>query len=63
MPVYEYQCEKCKKNFEFLQKVNDEPIAECEQCGGPLNKCFNQMNFHLYGAGFYSTDNKRKYLK
>jgi len=63
MPVYEYQCEKCKKTFEFLQKVSDKPIEKCEECQGTLNKCFNNMNFHLYGPGFYSTDNKRKYLK
>ncbi|VAX30093.1 hypothetical protein MNBD_NITROSPINAE05-234 [hydrothermal vent metagenome] len=63
MPVYEYQCEKCKKTFEFLQKVSDKPIEKCEECQGILNKCFNSMNFHLHGPGFYSTDNKRKYLK
>lgn len=63
MPVYEYQCEKCKKDFEFLQKVSDEPLVECEECGGKLNKSFGKMTFHLYGPGFHSTDNKRKYLK
>jgi putative FmdB family regulatory protein len=63
MPVYEYQCEKCKDIVEVLQKVSDEPMSKCEKCGGTLSKQFNQMNFHLYGPGFYSTDNKRKYLK
>jgi putative FmdB family regulatory protein len=63
MPVYEYQCEKCKELVEVLQKVSDDPLEKCEKCGGKLSKQFNQMNFHLYGSGFYSTDNKRKYLK
>ncbi len=63
MPVYEYQCEKCKKNFEFLQKVDDAPIEKCEECGGDLHKTFGKMTFHLYGPGFYTTDNKKKYLK
>ncbi len=63
MPVYEYQCQKCKKVFEFLQKISDEPLTECEECEGQLEKCFNSMNFHLYGPGFHITDNKRKYLK
>ena len=63
MPVYEYQCEKCKEVVEVLQKVSDDPLTECEKCGGKIEKLFNQMNFHLYGPGFYSTDNKRKYLK
>ena len=34
MPVYEYQCEKCKEVVEVLQKVSDEPLTECEKCGG-----------------------------
>ncbi|MBT4129081.1 MAG: zinc ribbon domain-containing protein [Nitrospina sp.] len=63
MPVYEYQCEKCKDIVEVLLKVSDDPLEVCEKCGGKLSKQFNQMNFHLYGPGFYSTDNKRKYLK
>ena len=63
MPVYEYQCEKCKEVVEILQKVSDDPVDVCEKCGGKLRKQFNSMSFHLYGSGFYSTDNKRKYLK
>ena len=63
MPVYEYQCQECKKVFEFLQKISDEPLTQCEECEGKLEKSFNSMNFHLYGPGFHITDNKRKYLK
>ncbi len=63
MPVYEYQCEKCKDIVEVLQKVSEDPVEVCEKCVGKLSKQFNSMNFHLYGPGFYSTDNKRKYLK
>ena len=63
MPIYEYHCEKCKDIVEVLQKISDDPLDDCEKCGGKLSKQFNQMNFHLYGPGFYSTDNKRKYLK
>jgi len=63
MPVYEYQCEKCKDVVEVLQKVSEDAVEVCDKCGGKLSKQFNSMNFHLYGSGFYSTDNKRKYLK
>ncbi len=48
--------------MEVLHKVDESP-PQCEKCGGELSKQFNAMNFHLYGPGFYSTDNKRKYLK
>ena len=63
MPFYEYECEKCKETFEVLQKPSDPPLEEHEDCGGKVKKIITSMNFHLYGPGFYVTDNKRKYLK
>ncbi len=63
MPIYEYQCEKCKQQTEALQKVDDPPLETCEKCGGELQKTIPNSTCHLYGDGFYSTDNKRKYLK
>ena len=63
MPIYEYECEKCKQHTEALQKTDEPPLETCEECGGPLQKTIPNLNFHLYGSGFYSTDNKRKYLK
>ena len=70
MPFYDYECKTCNKTFEVLQGVNEDPLRECnkefcpdEKEGGILHKVVTNMNFHLYGSGFYSTDNKRKYLK
>ncbi|MEZ4484113.1 MAG: zinc ribbon domain-containing protein [Syntrophotaleaceae bacterium] len=36
--MYEYQCEECGLVFEARQKFSDEPLTECKQCGGPVNK-------------------------
>ena len=63
MPIYDYECKKCNEQFEVLQSANDESLKTCEKCMGPLNKIITNMTFHLYGPGFYKTDNKRKYLK
>ena len=63
MPIYEYQCEKCKDCVEVLQKASEEPVKTCEKCGGNLGKLVTNSTFHLYGSGFHVTDNKRKYLK
>ena len=63
MPIYEYECEQCKEHLEALQKASDPLLETCEKCGGKLVKCITNSTFHLYGSGFYSTDNKRKYLK
>ena len=38
MPIYEYQCKKCKDCVEVLQKADDEPREKCEKCGGVLVK-------------------------
>ena len=63
MPIYEYQCQQCKKHTEALQKTDDPPLDTCEHCGGNLQKTISNSTFHLYGPGFHITDNKRKYLK
>jgi putative FmdB family regulatory protein len=56
MPVYEYQCAKCKKEFEVMQKITDEPLSECSDCGGELKKLITNTSFVLKGSGWYVTD-------
>lgn len=63
MPIYEFQCEKCKEVLEVLLRTEEPPPGKCEKCGGELQKVITSMTFHLHGPGFYTTDNKRKYLK
>lgn len=31
MPIYEYQCRKCGKNFELLQSISSEPLSICPE--------------------------------
>jgi putative FmdB family regulatory protein len=33
MPTYEYQCKKCQKIYEFLQRMNDPILKICPHCG------------------------------
>lgn len=35
MPTYTYECERCKKVYERVQKVTDEPDVVCQECGEP----------------------------
>ncbi|MCH7499875.1 MAG: zinc ribbon domain-containing protein, partial [Nitrospinae bacterium] len=53
MPIYEYQCQQCKKHTEALQKTDDPPLDTCEHCGGKLQKTISNSTFHLYGPGFH----------
>ncbi|MGA1842863.1 MAG: FmdB family zinc ribbon protein [bacterium] len=38
MPTYEYKCKGCGNKFEVRQKMNDDPIKVCPQCGGEVRK-------------------------
>ncbi|MFC1498532.1 zinc ribbon domain-containing protein [Verrucomicrobiota bacterium] len=33
MPIYEYQCGKCKKSFEHLARSMSDPAPKCPKCG------------------------------
>lgn len=60
MPIYEYQCQACGKHFEEMQKVSDEPLKVCPNCGKPdLKKMMSHTSFQLKGGGYYATDYKK----
>lgn len=56
MPIYEYKCLKCGISLEKMQKVSDEPLTVCENCGGKLEKQWSLSGFQFKGAGWYVTD-------
>ena len=56
MPIYEYQCDKCGASFEVMQKMSDDPLTECDKCGGTLRKVLHPVAIHFKGSGFYTTD-------
>jgi putative FmdB family regulatory protein len=60
MPLYEYQCTKCGKIEEAIQKFSDAPLSTCRHCSGKLNKLISQSSFHLKGTGWYVTDYSKK---
>jgi putative FmdB family regulatory protein len=55
MPIYEYRCTNGHR-FEVLQKIADEPLTECEECGAPATRVLHPVAIHFKGSGFYSTD-------
>lgn len=59
MPIYEYQCEACGHRLEALQKISEEPLSDCPECGRPdLQKLISAAGFRLKGGGWYVTDFK-----
>jgi putative FmdB family regulatory protein len=56
MPIYEYECTKCGKMSEAIQRFSDPPLTKCSQCNGELHKLISMSTFHLKGSGWYVTD-------
>jgi len=56
VPIYEYRCDDCGATVEAFQKMSDDPLTECDECGGPLRKVLHPVAIHFKGSGFYTTD-------
>jgi putative FmdB family regulatory protein len=56
MPIYEYECQKCKTKTEVFQKLSDKPIVKCTKCGGRLEKQISAPAIQFKGSGWYVTD-------
>jgi putative FmdB family regulatory protein len=56
MPLYEYQCTKCKHRFEKIQKFSDPEVKKCPECGGKVEKLLSAPAVQFKGSGWYVTD-------
>jgi len=56
MPIYEYECVKCKSRVEVFQKMSAKPPAKCNKCGGRLEKQLSAPAIQFKGSGWYVTD-------
>src|SRR5262245_21062866 len=60
MPTYEYRCRDCGHSFDIVQKMSDDPLTHCPECGGELRKVFAPPAISFKGSGFYATDHGKK---
>jgi putative FmdB family regulatory protein len=68
VPIYEYACKDCGHSLDALQKISDDPLLDCPECGKPqLQRLISAPRFRLKGEGWYETDfkkdNQRNLLK
>ena len=55
MPIYDYYCEKCEREFEVEQRITDAPIKTCRHCRSRrVKRLISQTSFVLKGGGWYS---------
>ena len=60
MPLYEYQCQICGVRFERRQRMSDDPVKVCPECGGEVQRLIQPVGIIFRGSGFYVTDNRAK---
>lgn len=60
MPLYEYQCARCGKRFELIQKFSDPSAVTCVACGDTAHRLLSAASFQFKGSGWYVTDYARK---
>lgn len=57
MPIYAYRCETCGFAKDVLQKMSDDPLSQCPECGkDTFRKQVTAAGFQLKGSGWYVTD-------
>jgi putative FmdB family regulatory protein len=59
VPIYEYKCENGHV-FDVMQRMSDEPLTECAECGAPAVRVLHSPAVHFKGSGFYNTDYGKK---
>ena len=59
MPIYEYKCDNGHV-FDVIQRMTDEALTECQECGAPAVRVLHSPAVHFKGSGFYNTDYGKK---
>ncbi|MDG1875456.1 MAG: zinc ribbon domain-containing protein [Mariniblastus sp.] len=58
MPTYDYICDACEHAWELFQRITEDPIKKCPECG--KKKAVRQFGtgaaIMFKGSGFYETD-------
>jgi putative FmdB family regulatory protein len=60
MPIYQYRCLNCSRQFELKQSFDDKPIADCPGCHRIARRVFCPVPIIFNGPGFYVTDSREE---
>jgi len=59
VPIYEYKCTNGHV-FDVIQRMVDEALTECQECGAPAERVLHPVAIHFKGSGFHNTDYGKK---
>jgi len=56
LPLYEYQCAKCARLTEKIEKLSGPHLKKCPHCGGKVERMITAPAIQFKGSGWYVTD-------
>lgn len=56
MPLYEYECTKCRKRTEKIESASGPHLKKCPHCGGKVERLIGAPAIQFKGSGWYVTD-------
>jgi len=56
LPLYEYQCAKCARRTEKIEKLSGPHLKKCPHCGGKVERMITAPAIQFKGSGWYVTD-------
>ncbi len=52
MPIYEYKCKECKKEFEVIKSITECSLEKCPICKQLTQRHISSTSFLLRGGGW-----------
>ena len=59
MPTYAYRCTACSHEFTIVQKMSDDPVKVCPECGGAVVRLLAPVGIVFKGSGWYVNDSRK----
>ena len=56
MPLYEYECTKCHRRTEKIEKASGPHLKKCPHCAGKVERLIGAPAIQFKGSGWYVTD-------
>jgi len=60
MPTYVYRCDDCGHQFELFQRMSDDPVDVCPNCGSKVRRVIHPVGVVFKGSGWYINDSRAK---
>lgn len=59
MPLYEYECLKCGRRTEKIERFKGPHLKRCPHCKGKVERMIARTSMQFKGSGWYVTDYAR----